>query len=140
LALSGAPAPGEPEVDQGEVGDVGQQSPRTILRDHGARTETARRGGRALAPHRRSHAPHPRTRIRLGGGTLMSNWSNNRSDDDFRDELESHLDAEVERQIRQRGLDEENARFAARRGFGNVLGAMERFHESRRWAWSERFT
>jgi hypothetical protein len=59
----------------------------------------------------------------------MSNWSNNRSDDDFREELESHLDAEAERQMRQRGLDESSARFAARRAFGNVLGAVERFHE-----------
>jgi predicted permease len=70
----------------------------------------------------------------------MSNWHNNRSDDDFRDELDAHLDAEAERQMKQRGLDEENARFAARRTFGNVLGAVERFHESRRWAWTERVT
>ncbi|HMC54580.1 MAG TPA: ADOP family duplicated permease [Gemmatimonadaceae bacterium] len=70
----------------------------------------------------------------------MSNWSNNRSDDDFRNELASHLEEEVERQMKQRGLDEANARFAARRTFGNVLGAVERFHESRRWAWTERIT
>src|SRR5919204_1388291 len=65
-------------------------------------------------------------------------WLTGRDDDDFRDELNSHLAEEAERQMRQRGLDEDNARFAARRRFGNVLAAMERFHESRRWAWTER--
>ncbi|HJQ19648.1 MAG TPA: ABC transporter permease, partial [Gemmatimonadaceae bacterium] len=61
-----------------------------------------------------------------------------RSDDDFRSEIDTHLEEETERQMRQRGLDPRSARFAARKAFGNVLGAVERFHESRRIAWMER--
>lgn len=68
----------------------------------------------------------------------MSKWFQGRSDDDFRAEVDEHLAEETERQIRQRGLDRDDARFAARRTFGNVLGAVERFHESRPWAWTDR--
>ena len=51
---------------------------------------------------------------------------------DFRDEIESHLQMETAR-LRQQGLNEEDARSAARRTFGNVTQAQERFYESGRW-------
>src|SRR5438045_6339677 len=53
---------------------------------------------------------------------------------DFRDEIETHLQLETAR-LRERGLNEEEARAAARRAFGNVAQAQERFYESGRWLW-----
>ena len=55
-----------------------------------------------------------------------------RKTSDFRDEIESHLQTEIER-LREQGLSEEDARAAARRAFGNVTQAQERFYESHRW-------
>ena len=52
--------------------------------------------------------------------------------DDFTSEIEVHLQFEIER-LREQGLSEEEARAAARRSFGNVLQAEERFYESGRW-------
>src|SRR5215467_28104 len=58
-----------------------------------------------------------------------------RKTNDFSDEIESHLQMETER-LREQGLSEEDARAAARRAFGNVTRAQERFYESGRWlAW-----
>jgi putative ABC transport system permease protein len=54
--------------------------------------------------------------------------------DDFASEIESHLELESER-LQDEGLNERDARFAARRGFGNVTRAQERFYESGRWLW-----
>jgi predicted permease len=65
-------------------------------------------------------------------------WKGKRSDRDFREEIESHLDLEADRQATQRGLDPRDARYAAQRAFGNVTRAQERFYESQRWAWAER--
>jgi predicted permease len=59
-----------------------------------------------------------------------------RPDADFHAEIEAHLDLEVERLIGD-GLDPIEARYAARRAFGNVAGAEERFHEAQRWVWLE---
>jgi predicted permease len=58
--------------------------------------------------------------------------------DDFSSEIEAHLQLEVER-LREQGLNEEEARATARRSFGNVLHAEERFYESRRWLWWDHF-
>jgi macrolide transport system ATP-binding/permease protein len=54
--------------------------------------------------------------------------------DDFGAEIEAHLQLEFERQ-RELGLKEEQAWGAARRAFGNIMQAKERFYESRRWLW-----
>jgi putative ABC transport system permease protein len=61
-----------------------------------------------------------------------------RTDRDFRDEIDSHLTIEAERLMSQDGLTSSDARAAARRAFGNVAHAQERFHEGRGWAWLER--
>ena len=53
---------------------------------------------------------------------------------DFGAEIEAHLHLETER-LRDEGLSEEDARAAARRGFGNLTRVRERFYESRRWLW-----
>src|SRR5215467_15188327 len=57
-----------------------------------------------------------------------------RKTSDFRDEIEAHLQTETER-LREQGLSEADAQAAARRAFGNVTQAQERFFESRRWLW-----
>jgi predicted permease len=57
-----------------------------------------------------------------------------RKQSDFAAEIEAHLEFEVE-QLKEQGLSEEEARAAARRAFGNVTRAEERFYESGRWLW-----
>src|SRR6266403_338541 len=56
--------------------------------------------------------------------------------DDFTSEIEAHLQLEIER-LREQGLSEEDARPAARRSFGNLMQAEERFYESGLWLWWE---
>src|SRR6266567_4693392 len=53
---------------------------------------------------------------------------------DFSAEIEAHIQHESER-LGEQGLGEEEARAAARRSFGNVMQAEERFYESGRWLW-----
>lgn len=57
-----------------------------------------------------------------------------RRPEDFRQEVEAHLELE-EAQLRERGLAPDEARRAARRKFGNVTSAQERFYERGRWLW-----
>lgn len=52
----------------------------------------------------------------------------------FNTEVEAHLEIEAER-LKEQGLSEEEARFAARRSFGNIMQAQEHFYESGRWTW-----
>jgi predicted permease len=54
--------------------------------------------------------------------------------DDFTSEIAAHLQLEIER-LREQGLSELDARAAARRSFGNVMQAEERFYETSRWLW-----
>ena len=57
-----------------------------------------------------------------------------RKPSDFNAEVEAHLALETER-LKEQGLSDEEARMAARRSFGNVTQAQERFYESNRWVW-----
>lgn len=61
-------------------------------------------------------------------------WFRKRPDADFQAELESHLRLEVDRLIEE-GMTPAEAEAAARRTFGNVTTAQERFYESQRWVW-----
>src|SRR6202140_585773 len=54
--------------------------------------------------------------------------------DDFNSEIDAHLELEIER-LREQGLSEDEARATARRSFGNVLQAEERFYESSHSLW-----
>src|SRR6266568_3261708 len=54
--------------------------------------------------------------------------------DDFSSEIEAHIQLEMER-LREQGLGEDATRATARRAFGNVMQAEERFYESARWLW-----
>ena len=57
---------------------------------------------------------------------------------DFRAEIEAHIELESER-LQEQGLSREDAQAAARRTFGNMLQAEERFYESGRWLWWDHF-
>jgi putative ABC transport system permease protein len=61
-------------------------------------------------------------------------FGNRRKLDDFTSEIAAHIQLEIER-LREQGLSEEQARAAARRSFGNLMHAEERFYESRHWLW-----
>ncbi len=57
-----------------------------------------------------------------------------RKSSDFSAEIEAHIQLELER-LQEQGLGEQEARAAARRAFGNLTQAQERFYESGRWLW-----
>jgi hypothetical protein len=66
-------------------------------------------------------------------------WERKRTLDDFAAEIDAHLQLEGER-LQEDGLCADEARAAARRRFGNVALAEERFYESGRWLWWDRFS
>src|SRR5262245_40682305 len=65
-------------------------------------------------------------------------WRRKRTDEDFAAEIQSHLDLDADEQ-RESGVAAAEARFTARRAFGNVTTARERFYESRRPMWAYEF-
>ena len=60
--------------------------------------------------------------------------SRSRGDEDFQREIEAHIALETDRLIAE-GLPPAEAGDAARRAFGNVAAAAERYYESRRSMW-----
>ncbi|HEY1947936.1 MAG TPA: permease prefix domain 1-containing protein [Bryobacteraceae bacterium] len=61
-------------------------------------------------------------------------WRRKRSPNDFFSEVRSHIELETDR-LRAEGLSDADARFQARKSFGNVLRSEERFYESQRAPW-----
>jgi len=57
-----------------------------------------------------------------------------RKQEDFSQEIESHLALEIDR-LREQGVTQQEAETAARREFGNVTIARERFYLAGRWLW-----
>ena len=57
-----------------------------------------------------------------------------RTHEDFSEELQAHLEIETDRLVAE-GMTPDAARRAARRSFGNVVAAKERFYETSRWMW-----
>jgi putative ABC transport system permease protein len=55
-----------------------------------------------------------------------------RTPDDFADEIRSHLELEADR-LRESGMSQDDAEAGARRSFGNVTLAQERYYEQGRW-------
>ncbi|HEV3061987.1 MAG TPA: ABC transporter permease [Vicinamibacterales bacterium] len=60
-----------------------------------------------------------------------------RSLEDFTEEIDSHLQFEIER-LQNDGLTAEEARSVAHRVFGNLTISRERFYEGHRWHWWDR--
>src|SRR5262249_58072041 len=61
-------------------------------------------------------------------------WKRRRAGGDFSREIQGHLDIETDRLVGD-GLSHEDARLAARKAFGSVTAAEERFYESSRILW-----
>src|SRR6266567_5171056 len=61
-----------------------------------------------------------------------------RKQSDFNAEVEAHLDIEAD-ELAAEGSNPSHAKHTARRAFGNVTAAGERFYESNRWLWFEQF-
>src|SRR5690242_4351834 len=57
-----------------------------------------------------------------------------RKQDDFNAEVEAHIALEADR-LKEQGLNDEEAQATARRAFGNLTQARERFYEANRWRW-----
>ncbi len=55
---------------------------------------------------------------------------------DFEEEIQSHLDLETDRLIAE-GMTPRDARLTARKKFGNVAAAQERYHDAGRFVWLE---
>src|SRR5215208_1222371 len=67
----------------------------------------------------------------------MRKWNRKRAQHDFSDEVRAHIEIEAEELVRA-GMPAREARAAARRAFGSVAAAEERFYESARVMWMER--
>ncbi|MCU1261462.1 MAG: hypothetical protein JWO80_4347 [Bryobacterales bacterium] len=66
-------------------------------------------------------------------------FSRRRPQSDFSQELQAHLELEMDR-LQAEGLSADEAYHAARRSLGNLTAAGERFYESSRWLWLENLT
>jgi predicted permease len=60
-----------------------------------------------------------------------------RSADDFAEEIKTHLELEAD-DLKREGLGEDEALRQARREFGNVRAAQERFYIKGRWVWLDK--
>ena len=59
------------------------------------------------------------------------------SDEEFAEEIHSHIAQETKRLVEDEGMNIEDARLRARRSFGNITKAQERFFEGRQISWLE---
>ena len=66
-------------------------------------------------------------------------WRRRRPDEDFAEEISAHLDNEIDRLVDE-GLSRDEATIRARRAFGNVTRARERYHEAHRFVLVDQFT
>src|ERR1700733_12013981 len=64
-------------------------------------------------------------------------FSRKRSTEDFAEEIKAHLELEAD-DLKQEGLSEDEARWRARREFGSVRAAQERFYLRGRWVGLEK--
>jgi predicted permease len=64
-------------------------------------------------------------------------FSRKRSAQDFAEEIKTHLELEVD-ELKSEGMNDEAARWQARRTFGNVRLAQERFYLKDRWAFLDK--
>src|ERR1700728_1379300 len=60
-----------------------------------------------------------------------------RSPEDFAEEIKAHLELEAD-DLRGEGLSEDEAWRKARRAFGNLRAAQERFYLKGRWLWLDK--
>ena len=65
---------------------------------------------------------------------MWSPWRR-QSDEEFAEEIHSHIAHETKRLVEDEGMNIADARLRARRTFGNIAKAQERFFEGRPIAW-----
>src|SRR5262249_50581178 len=116
-------------LDCRRVGRLGEQSQSTLLYADENGAEAARFGNQPLAEAGRGDRRGARC---FRGGCVVILLR--RTDRDFADEVEAHIDLETER-LEGEGQPGAEAAALARRAFGNVTAARERFHEGRRFGW-----
>src|SRR5688500_3341430 len=109
------------------MGQIGQQSPRALLLADSEGPQSADHRNGSLDQAGRLHCPGSGTRANAGECLMFGR----RSQRDFEDEIRSHLELETER-LKAQGMSEADAARMARRHFGNVEAARERFYEGRR--------
>src|SRR5512133_79606 len=85
-----------------------------------------------MEPARRVHRPRHGAGPHAGECLMFGR----RSQRDFEDEIRSHLQMEVER-LKAQGMSPADAERAARRTFGNVGVAEDRFYHGQRFAWAQ---
>src|SRR5215831_13789607 len=132
-----------PQHGQGIARSIQRQSDEVFLVDHGslylALQRLEERGwidaqwgvsenNRRVEAHRGRHGTRSR-RGRIGG--LRMFWRKQRSFEDFRAEIESHLALEAVEIHETRARVDADA--AARRSFGNITALQERWYEHGRW-------
>src|SRR5579863_6217176 len=67
----------------------------------------------------------------------MSMFKRKRSAEDFAEEIRAHLELEAD-DLEGEGLSGDEARWKARREFGNICAAQERFYMRGRLAWLDK--
>src|SRR5947199_8091518 len=65
--------------------------------------------------------------------------STRRTEEDFAEEIETHVALERDRLVSE-GVPDDKARLLARRRFGSTAMVQERFYESRRFVWLDQLT
>jgi predicted permease len=68
----------------------------------------------------------------------MSMFRRKRTAEDFAEEIQAHIELEAE-ELRQQGVSADDARWQAKRTFGNMRAAQERFYTRGRWQGLDRF-
>src|SRR5262245_24689001 len=115
------------------MGDFGKQPPREVLPPHQGGQKATSRGNLEVGASERGHRPHYEARGRRG---MSMRWKQElvfiirrlihrrRAERELDEEIRSHLEMEVERNVAG-GMSPEDARLAARRSFGSVTLAQE---------------
>src|SRR5262245_28224231 len=125
------------------MGRVRKQSARQVLRDHTRREEAADRRGRELAANVRNYHPISRsvggrrmTGLRVFFQRLLGLFQRRKLERELEEEIRSHLEMQIEDNLRQ-GMSVEDARRAARLRFGGVEQVKEAYRDKSRLGWIE---
>ncbi|MGO4212611.1 permease prefix domain 1-containing protein, partial [Terriglobus sp. YAF25] len=67
----------------------------------------------------------------------MSMFRRKRTAKDFAEEIQAHIELEAE-ELQREGLSKDAAHWKARRNFGSVRAAQEKFYMHGRWIWLDK--
>src|SRR6185369_4573489 len=135
VALPGPPPPGTSGLDRGGMGRVRQQPPRALLlADEGWSHAAPGRGRQVGAPVVRRQ-PRAAKDVALRAWLILRNRLRSfvfrrRRESDLSEELQLHLDRDIER-LQATGLSRQEARFRAMRQFGGVEHVKDACRDAR---------